>query len=190
MDIKEMVRAQLLREEKAQPKRLGCVMVYLDYDKEEWKKLQDIVDDEDIYINPILDYGREDNPHVTILYGLHADVSDDEVKEEMEKIKFPKIEIEKISSFNNKEFDVLKIDIKCPYLHELNKKFKKFPHTSTFPDYHPHVTLSYLKPKLADKYIKKLNEYVKENGELNLVPNKIVYSKANGDKIEHSLKNV
>lgn len=69
------------------------------------------------------------------------------------------------------------------YLHKLNKKFRKYPFTSDYPDYHPHCTIAYVKAGTSDKYIKKLNdlEFIKAE------PEKIVYSKANGEKINYKL---
>lgn len=188
MNIKKMLRKALLTEaeKKDHKHEYGCLMVFLDVDKKSWKELQDMIDDEDLYTEEgDSSYGREDEPHVTILYGLHADIKDKDIEEDINEIKEPKIAFKSISSFDNPKYDVLKFDVESKDLHQLNKVFKEYPFTSNFPDYHPHATTCYLKPGKAKKYIKLINDYIKENGELEITPNKIVYSKADSTKKEY-----
>ena len=68
--IKKLLREALLKEENRKNK-YGCVMVYFDYDQKDWDKLQDIIEEEDLY-DPKEDpsFGREHEPHATILFGL------------------------------------------------------------------------------------------------------------------------
>lgn len=181
MNIKKRLR-ELLNEGAHKNKngyQYGCVMVYFDFDKDEWSKILGIIDVDDLYEpKDETGFGKEYEPHATILYGLHTDVPDDDIIDEINKIKKPIIKLGKVSAFENEKFDVLKIDIESDDLHKLNKSFKKFPNTNDYPSYHPHTTIAYVKPKMAEKYIKKLND-------LNIIvfePDKIVYSKANGDK--------
>ena len=94
------------------------------------------------------------------LYGLHADVSDE--LEQLVKgfgpvtLRFGQTSI--FPANNGREqrggsqYDVLKIDIEGDDIHRLNSLLQKLDHTSTFPDYHPHATLAYLKPGEAEKY--------------------------------------
>jgi hypothetical protein len=58
----------------------------------------------------------------------------------------------------------------------------KLPHTTDYPDYHPHSTIAYLKKGKGEKYTDKLKgaEYI-------VNPSKIVYSKPDGNKIEKSI---
>ena len=178
MDIKNKLRTALMEgKHKTHKNEFGCVMIYMDADKKKWSAMQDLIDDEDLYLPP-------DDPHATILFGLHGDVPDADVETEIEKIKTPKIELGGISTFKNDKFEVLKFDIDSPDLHELNKKFKKFPYTNAYPDYHPHMTIAYLKPNKADKYVKML----KDSTDIEMTPNHIVYSKVDGDKKTYDLK--
>ncbi len=117
MDIKNKLREALLKK----PKRkydYGCVMVGLDLDTEAWDKIQNMIDDEDIYYG---EKGKEDenggfarelDPHVTILFGVHADVPDEEVEKLIDGIKNPTLKLQKISSFTNELFDVLMLRVK------------------------------------------------------------------------------
>jgi tRNA pseudouridine-54 N-methylase len=131
MNIKAKLRAALLAEGENKRNKFGCVMIYLNVDKKDWKKLQDAIDEEDLYLPKGEEdfFGREPNPHATILFGLHNDIPDEDIEEEINKIKFPKIQLGKVSSFTNEKFDVLKFDIKSEDLNKLNKKFSEFPHT-------------------------------------------------------------
>ena len=187
MNIKKKLREAL--QNKAKPKReyeYGCVMVGLELDEKEWDKIQDMIDDEDIY------HGEEDNkggfareldPHVTILFGVHKDVPDEEVESIIDGVSKPKLKLQKISTFENELFDVLKFDVESDDLHKLNEKFKKLPHTSSFPNYHPHATICYLKKGLAPKYVKKMADI----DPMEVVPEKILYSKPDGTKKEYDL---
>lgn len=180
MDIKKKLRESLLKEGAHASNNYGCLMVYLDVNQSEWDDLQNIIDSEDLY-EPAGEtgYGKELEPHVTILYGLHNDISDEEIEEEIEKIQEPSLKLDKVSAFKNKDFDVLKFDVESSDLHKLNKIFtENFPYTTDYPNYHPHCTTAYVKSGTADKYIKELNDF----GGISVSPSKIVYSKANGQK--------
>jgi 2'-5' RNA ligase len=67
-------------------------------------------------------------------------------------------------------------------LHEINKELSELPHTTNFPDYHPHATVAYLKKGKAADYIKQL-----EDISFDVTPSKIVYSKPDGSKTEQPL---
>jgi hypothetical protein len=59
----------------------------LDVNKKSWKELQDMIDDDDLYNEEAGDsYGRENEPHVTILYGLHDD-KDKDIEVDIKEIK-------------------------------------------------------------------------------------------------------
>ena len=112
------------------------------------------IPDEDLYINPSDgSCGSEDNPHISILYGL-LDSEPDSVKESLERVK-GKItaKLGKVSLFENDKFDVIKVDVTSPSLHKLRELFDSLKHESKFPDYEPHVTLAYVKKGLGDKYV-------------------------------------
>ncbi len=176
--IRKLLRKALLKEGAHKVNKYGCVMVFFDYDKSEWKALQDIIEKEDLYDpEDEIGFGKEKDPHVSILYGLHASIPDEDIEEEIKKIKEPKLKMGKVSFFENAKFDVLKFDVESEDLHKLNKKFSKFPYTSDYPDYHPHCTIAYVNKGTAEKYVKKLNDA----DEVKFESIKIVYSKANGD---------
>lgn len=160
----------------------GCVMLALPVDSDSWKKLQEMIDEDDIYDEE--GYGRENETHVTLLYGLHEDIDDDEIKEAMQGMVFTKpiIQLQTLSLFENEKFDVLKFDIECDDLHKMNETLCKFPHTNDYPDYHPHCTVAYLKPGRGKKYSGPIDF------PMEVKPVEVLYSKPNGDKLKWPLK--
>ena len=150
-----------LNEQQQEP-QYGCVMMNAkvpDWDE----KHAGGIDPKDVYKKPYDDsYGIEDNPHVTVIYGIHEDEIDPEIimdiiKNEMDGLT---VDVDNISTFPGEEYDVVKYDI--PVTDELKKyrdRFEtSFANTQTFPEYHPHVTLAYVKPGEGEKYVKKLDE--------------------------------
>ncbi len=181
-----------LNEKKIEEKEqtFGCVMMDSNIDK--WKEDHtDGIDPKDVYIKPYDEsYGIETIPHVTILYGIHEDeiapeVIMDVVKKDMEAVT---VTIKEISIFSNDEYDVVKYDV--PVTNQL-KKYRSlfednFPNTQTFPEFHPHITLAYVKPGEGKKYTKKLEE------PFEITFNKGVYSfHEDGEQIrkQHVFKN-
>lgn len=186
MDIRTKLRQALLegKHKKTHKNEYGCVMIYLDADKKAWDAVQAEIADEDLY-NPKDDpsFGKENDPHVTVLFGLHNDIPDSDIEEEINKIKTPSLSFSGISTFTNPLFDVLKFDVISDDMHELNKRFTKYPHTTDFPVYHPHVTLAYVKAGKGKKYVTTLNKLP----EVEVIPASIVYSKADGTKKTYDL---
>lgn len=185
MNIKQKLR-KLLLEGRHSDTKYGCIMLYLDIPKKQWKALQDNIDKKDLY-EPKDDtgFGLEEDPHITILYGLHNDIKDEDIEKEINKIKDINVKLESVSAFEN-DYDVIKFDVKSDDLTKWNKVFREFPHTNSYPNYHPHCTIAYCKKETAKKYNKILNDYLKDN-KLDVKPSLIVYSKANGTKKKYKL---
>ena len=152
----------------------GCSMLYFDFPQ--MKTLHDEIKEEDIYDED--GHGLESEPHVTLLYGLHDTVKDDDVLEASTK-GVMSIGLGNPSLFENEKFDVLKFDAEAPFLHDINDELSKLPHTTDFPDYHPHCTIAYLKPGKGKEYTKLFKGRIYE-----VFPTKSVYSKTDGTKKE------
>lgn len=161
----------------------GCVMLYFDIPKEQWNKIQDLVKDEDISEVDGVE-GRETEPHVTLLYGIHEDVPDKDVEAIINDFIAPEITLSKIGVFENDEMDVVKFDIQSKELTSMNKKLKELPHTSKFPTYEAHATIAFVKGGKGKDYKQTLGEEDK----IVLKPNKIVYSKPDGTKNKYNFK--
>ena len=160
----------------------GCAMIYFDFP--EMQELHSQIEDSDIYTEEgDRSFGLEDEPHVTLLYGLHSNEIDDNTVMEICKSRpVGPITLVNISLFENEQYDVLKFDAQNEVLHSINSELSELPHTTSFPDYHPHSTLGYLKPGTGKKYVELF-----KNKTYEVYPSKIVYSKPSGDRIEENL---
>ncbi len=169
----------ILNEKKGDTYSSGCAMLYFDFP--EMKEIQSRISKDDLYTEEgDRSFGFEDEPHVTILYGIHSDeVSDESVLDLCSRVPFSGLTLYKISAFKNDKFDVLKFDVDGNGLREANRNLvENVPHSSSFPDYHPHCTIAYLKAGTADKYIEAMAD-VKHI----VMPTKLVYSKPDGGRV-------
>ena len=168
----------LLKENSQNTYDFGCVMVYFNFP--DLFKIQDVIDPKDVFEKDgDKVFGMEDEPHVTLLYGLHKEVSLEDVEEITSKYEFgPKPLIgTKISIFENEKYDVLKFDIEGEILYNINTDLKTLPFTSTYPDYHPHMTIGYLKKGMGQKWADKLKKI-----KVKLEPEYVIFSQADGTK--------
>jgi|LakMenE18May11ns_1017448.scaffolds.fasta_scaffold9889655_2 2'-5' RNA ligase len=115
------------------------------------------VTDEDIYVSqkdPT--FGREDEIHTTILYGIHGD-SPEEVKNVLQGFGPIKASLGKINIFTNPyHFDVVMIEVESSDLCNLNKALSdNIKHTNKYGDYKPHVTIAYVKKNKGWRYLGK-----------------------------------
>jgi hypothetical protein len=152
---------EFVDEEPEEKELFGCVMMDAKIDDWEENHLAGI-DEEDIYLKPMDDsYGLEDNPHVTIVYGIHEDEIDtqtivDVMENNMQPLTLP---VTEIGVFEGKEYDVVKYNLEVTeQLKTYRNLFLKFPNTQSFPDYNPHITIAYVLPGKGQKYATKLRE--------------------------------
>lgn len=160
----------------------GCCMVY--FRMPLMTALHGLIDPADVYTDDSdRSYGLETEPHTTLLYGLHSEVQDEDVMQRAQHPDAGEILLENVSCFKNDQYDVLKFDASAPWLHDCNALLAELPHTNNFPEYHPHATIGYLKKGAGQKYVQML-----EGMQVRVVPEKIVFSKANGDRVEESIE--
>lgn len=96
--------------------------------------------------------GREDQPHITLKYGLHGD-NPGAVRKLLQTQPPITATLGTLSLFTNDDADVLKLNVASPDLAGLNKKLAgALPNTDTHPKYQPHATIAYLKPGTGKKY--------------------------------------
>ena len=149
------------------------------------KDLQSRIKIDDIYTEDgDRSFGLEDNPHITLLYGLHHHVTKSEVFEICKATKYPKrLVLRNASLFTSDDYDVLKFDVNHPILNEVNLALTKLPHTNTYPDYHAHATIGYLKSGKGQHYV-DLFKGIK----FTVSPTKVVYSTPSGEKFEFQIE--
>jgi hypothetical protein len=150
----------------------GCVMI--NFDIPNWNKILKEIEKDDIYNE--VGYGLEKESHVTLLYGYTKEVEIKDIKNIIGNLDSFYIKIQETSLFQNEKYDVLKFDVNHEILHMLNDSLKLLPNTSTFPEYHPHMTISYMKKGRGVKYIKKYDSLIVAK------PSEIVYSLPTGTK--------
>ncbi len=174
-----------IAEKKGDSYDYGCVMLYFNFP--EMKDIHNTIDENDLYTEEgDRTYGLADEPHCTLLYGLHKEVSADQIKTVVKNYTFDDLKLQNASLFEN-QYDVLKFDVTYnndgeSFLHDCNKELCTLPHTTSFPDYHPHATIAYLKKGMGKKYVDQM-----EGLNFTVKPSHIIYSMANGDKIKIEL---
>jgi 2'-5' RNA ligase len=163
----------------------GCLMG--DIESEDWSS--DFVEEEDLFFDPEEDddqFGREEDKHVTILFGFKQDETDmTDLDKFIEKIKpIDDLTITGISCFNSEKYDVLKYDIESEILSKLNTELREeFPYENDHPKYHAHMTIAYLLPGKGEKYDEKYEEPKKLES-----ITKLTYSFPSGEKKTYTLK--
>lgn len=122
------------------------------------KDLQNNIPKDELYFDEdsINDYGLENETHVTLVPCLDNDTDIKKLKKHLDKISRYKTILTNISLFKNDKYDVLKCDAQSVLLKDTNKSITdEFPSHSEFENYHPHLTIAYLKSGMGDKYIKE-----------------------------------
>lgn len=137
------------------------------------------IPDEELFIDiDNMHFGREDEIHVTILYGLHSE-SPQQVRELLTRTKPFEIKLGKIGVFTNSDkFDVVKIDAQSEALTEINLRISKHVvFTNKYLLYQPHVTIAYVNKGKGWKH----NNVDVFDGKRVLV-DQITFSSRNGQK--------
>ncbi len=151
---------QLLREKLGQTYSKDCVLLLTDFP--EFESFQNKISEEDLYIEDGK-YGKENEPHITILYGL---LSGEYKTQQIEEILNPYIRIQYflkgVSLFENPNnpYDVVKIDVSSDNLANINNALKELPYENDYPEYHPHMTLAYVKKGEGQKYIEPFKDLI------------------------------
>jgi 2'-5' RNA ligase len=171
---------KLLKEIESGPYEYGCVMLYLDFDN---TQLTSTISDKDVYNNG-KQSGKETEPHVTLLYGLHSNVTPQIIQQILDRIHFGDIALNNPSLFQNSEYDVLKFDAEGNGLQQAHDILSKLPNSNEYTEYHPHMTIAYLNKGTAG------NEYVKKFMSVNykVTPIFAIYSIPSGKKFKLKIK--
>lgn len=131
-------------------------------------------------------YGRENEAHVTLLYGIKDD-SHEAVATAIAPFHAPTLTFGAVSVFSNqdKPYDVLKVDVDGgQHLQDMYHAVKAGTENHTeWLDYHAHATICYLKKGTAQHYV----------GDacfagLQIVPSHLTFSPRSGAKVHLPLK--
>lgn len=157
--------------------KFGCVMVPLTGQAAiELLSRANLVRDCDL-----ADDGREDEPHVTVRYGFHDGVTQDEIEEALRGKGPFELTLGKVSCFygadSGKDYDVLKVDVTSPHLKALHSILGQLPNTAKFKEYRPHATLAYVQAGKGKEYVKLLAPL-----DLTVTVDELTYSDAEKNK--------
>lgn len=114
--------------------------------------------------NDLASDGIEYEPHITALYGLHPE-AEGMIVGPVTGMSPVAVQLGECSVFHADMskpteqglHDVVKIEVKSEGLHNLHNELKKLPHTCTYPDYKPHITVAYVKPGMGVMYAERFN---------------------------------
>lgn len=162
----------------------GCVMIY--YSFPEMSDIHSQIKDEDVFRGSEDDdreYGLETEPHCTLLFGLHEEVTLQQVEDIVSEYTYYTAQLKNASLFENAQYDVLKFEVSADNIHQANKDLKTLPFTTEYPDYNPHLTIGYLKSGTGKKYTKVL-----KGKEYDVAPQYIIYSTPSGKKHKINIK--
>lgn len=156
----------------------GCVMIEVPVSN--WNEITSYIDPEDIYTGGDDTHGIQEFPHLTLLYGLHKEVTPEMVKSVFEGFtKDINIEVNGIGIFENNDYDVVKFNVNPDgALQELHDKLSELPNSDQFPNYTPHITIAYVNKGTGKKYVKPDYKYEVKNVD------KITYSMVDGNEIK------
>lgn len=143
------------------------------------------ISEKDLFIEDDVAKGRENDIHITVLYGI-TDQKPHKTSKVIKETKPFEVRLGLINAFkDNKKYDVIKIEVESGDLERLHYELRdKINNENSFPTYKPHVTILFAKKGSADKFIG--DETFK--GKTFMV-NKIVFDNINGDSYKMELKN-
>lgn len=158
----------------------GCLMLYLQ--KDLINEIQSKISKEDYKVDQDRGYcisGKEENPHITLLYGLNNEYTMEDFQDILPE-SFPQIGIGNIDAFRQDEQDVLILKPldNTQLLKSINKQLTdNYDYENNYPDYTPHITIAYLEKGCADKYIKQFKTYTTM-----ATPTEFVYDGQDGEQ--------
>ena len=96
-----------------------------------------------VFKNP--GFGREDEMHITALYGLHSENSE-QIRPIVAKVAPVDVTLGKVTIFDSRDdYDVVVIEVDSEDLTELNKTLKEsVVYTNRYAQFIPHVTIAYV----------------------------------------------
>ena len=160
----------------------GCVMARID---EESARL--VLDfnykmiSEDLIYKEGEDFGREQHPHITLKYGLVNTYNEDQMRKLLRNVIPFDVQVKGMSIFESDDrYDVVKFDVESVELNQLHEMLSSLPNHDEHPEYHPHMTLAYVRKGMGNRFVKKPSKFAR-------VPVKTIVYSAEGDKMYFNL---
>lgn len=116
--------------------------------------LKNIKEEDLYYDSEESGYGREDDMHCTVVFGIH-DKTSKTVRKILKEVAPFTIKLGKINAFTTPDkFDVVKVEVVGSELHKLHHQIcDNIEVTDSYPEYRPHATIAYVKKGKSKKYI-------------------------------------
>jgi 2'-5' RNA ligase len=113
------------------------------------------IPDEDLADDGDGSEGREDEIHISLLYGIEDESPSEELKRIIESYPPFEIRLGLVTMFKDSDkHDVVKIDVESAELQKLNLEIReKIPNNNKYPTYAPHVTIAYVKKGKGDRVL-------------------------------------
>lgn len=148
-----------------------------------WGKM--FIGDDEIYIdeNDPDGFGRENDVHVTVKFGLHEPQPSEELLRVIEETQPFEIEVGPCTLFDTGDkYDVVKFDVDGDGLRKLNRRISELPNSDEYETYRPHMTCAYVTKGCCHELIGKplLNPELEED--LRFLVKSVIFSSPNGTK--------
>ena len=163
--------------------RKHTATLMVEYEKPEFiADLQSLIPNDDLFIDEANYYfGLETKYHVTVASFLKNDVDLEELKAYLMDLSAYRAELTDISAFERPENDVLKCGVSSETINETHQIIMdNFPNDYPYESYQCHLTIAFLKPGRAAKYVQSRIEPVA------ITPKNFLFSYYNesGERIE------
>lgn len=168
---------------KTQIERKHSATLMVEYEEPEFvKELQSLIPSDDLFVDEANYYfGLETKYHITLASFLKNDVDLEELKTYLMDISAYRAQLTDISAFERPENDVLKCGVSSEAIHKTNRIIMaNFPNDYPYESYQCHLTIAFLKPGKAAKYLQSKIEPV------TITPKNFLFSyyNENGERIE------
>lgn len=108
-----------------------------------------------VQVSDLAEKGRDYTPHVTVLFGLHPEVTSAQVNKITKGVGKIEVTLGKIEAFPiGKDGVPVVMRVHSERLNQLHADLQALPHTDTHPEYKSHITIAYIKDaEAAAKYV-------------------------------------